>query len=209
MSFRGRKMLGMRIFTYSILLMLLGGFAAVSYHFGISYGISVFSGAVSILMFLIYVFGRMWLISHSKAICRDKIYVVDYAVDDRDRMPPDMYIAAEIDCSDSGFGEMFMVTSVDGIYNLHVNALELGGDDGFTVVGRKMVGITVDFVNPGHSVHIKAASADAYAWYEVEFYTFDYKHVRAALLSSCRDSSFAGGIEVEMTWRSFLYQFLS
>lgn len=207
---KGNRMFGMRFFTYSVLAAMFGGFGAVSYYFGISCGISVFSGGVSILMFLIYVFGRMWLISHNRAICRDKIYVADFGVDDRDRMPADMYISDEIDCLTNGIGEGFVVTSVDGIYDLHINRL-LYADDDIVVTGREKAEDinAVDFVNPGHSVYICADSADAFAFYEVEFLTYDYKMVRAPLLSSCRDGSFAGGIEVELTWQSFLYQFLN
>ena len=207
-----RRMIFLNFVAFGFLVTVVGGLSAVCILCNFSIAVGVVSGSMSILMFLIYVIGRIWSISQCRGAYSDKIYIPSHDVKfdddgfvDPSGLPMDMFISDMLDLSEDGIGELFMVTSVDGIYDLHVNVLVY--DDDLNISGRKIVSKNISFVNPFHSVCIRAVVPDVIARYEVEFYTYDYKCVKAGLYTSLRDGSFAGGIDVSFGWRFFCYRF--
>ena len=162
--------------------------------------LSVWSSIITLLLFIIYIIGRLWQIKRQQNLILEKYKFLEKISDDE---ASDLY--PFIRCSERSNGQIFSVSSSSGIYKFRIYRAVLNESTGQALKG-KLLFESKEVLQPDENLYIEA---DFYTWGSnviVEFERMDYVYVQFQPADSGRDDSFvAFKYQTIMSWKSWLY----
>lgn len=162
--------------------------------------LSNIASVATLILFVIYFVGRIITIIRTRDLFPDDLKIIRGYCNHGNLS----LNIVESFALEEGPCDSFVLTSKNGIYDLSVYKLLY--NENYEYMGEKAVNkCKYHFLNIGQSIEFRVASPEMLPWYEVEYYTPDYKKVRFSLCDNLKNGVMSEKVKPQNTWKSVLY----